>query len=194
MMSKIEENTKVKLHKNTTKNNTTKNNTTKNNTANNNTINSNTINSNTTNNNTTNNNTINSNLSNSNTINNKLLIDNNSKINGLNTIDNSNKLKIIENLEKKKVTNYNEIMNVENIDYNDLEYRILSMNINGMKNLFNIIKKNNEKFTLKKEHILINLNKLKKNTLQDIYNLLNFYEQQESKIDSIERNLKNLKK
>lgn len=126
--------------------------------------------------------------------NSKLIIDKTDKTNNLNNINNSNKLKIIDNLEKNNITDNNNIINLENIDYNDLEYRILSMNINGMKNLFNIIKKNNEKFTLKKEHILINLNKLKKNTLVDIYNLLNFYEQQESKIDSIERNLKNLKK
>ena len=137
-----------------------------------------------------------------------MIINNNNKNNKKNNINKINNLNIIKNsvnydktINNNLQNNLNSVNNVNlnndiksTINYKDLENRILSMNLNGFKNFFYIIKKNNENFTVKKEHILINLGKLKNDTLNEILQFINFYEQKETEMIKLESEINKYKK
>tara|TARA_B100000902_G_scaffold398457_2_gene465288 strand:+ start:1289 stop:1798 length:510 start_codon:yes stop_codon:yes gene_type:complete len=117
-----------------------------------------------------------------------ITVDDNNLQQNINGIDLNNSLK--QNINDIDLNN-----NLKStINYKDLENRILSMNLNGFKNFFYIIKKNNENYTLKKEHILINLGKLKNETLNEILQFVNFYEQKENEMIKLESEINKYKK
>lgn len=118
------------------------------------------------------------------------------KINNLNILNNSKNNITDNNNNLQKNINCIDFNNnlKSTINYKDLENRILSMNLNGFKNFFYIIKKNNENFTVKKEHILINLGKLKNETLNEILQFINFYEQKETEMIKLESEINKYKK
>lgn len=118
------------------------------------------------------------------------------KINNLNILNNSkNNITVNNNNLQQNINSIDSNNNLKStINYKDLENRILSMNLNGFKNFFYIIKKNNENFTVKKEHILINLGKLKNETLNEILQFINFYEQKETEMIKLESEINKYKK
>ena len=125
--------------------------------------------------------------------------DSNNNINKINNIikNSANYDKTINNNLQNNLNSVN-TFNLNNdikstINYKDLENRILSMNLNGFKNFFYIIKKNNENYTLKKEHVLINLGKLKNETLNEILQFVNFYEQKETEMILLESEINKYK-
>ena len=133
--------------------------------------------------------------------------DTNNKDSNYENINKINKINIIKNsVNYESRTNNNlqnnlNSVNTSNLNNNikstinlkDLENRILSMNLNGFKNFFYIVKKNNENYTLKKEHILINLGKLKNETLNEILQFINFYEQKETEMIKLESEINKYK-
>ena len=130
-----------------------------------------------------------------------ITVDDNNLQKNINGIDFNNSLKQNINYTDfnnnlKQNINYTDFNNnlKSTINYKDLENRILSMNLNGFKNFFYIIKKNNENYTLKKEHILINLGKLKNETLNEILQFVNFYEQKENEMIKLESEINKYKK
>ena len=108
-------------------------------------------------------------------------IDNNIYSNTNNNIDNN----IDNNINNNNVTNNNidknndndkkdgvKLYNVETLKH--IEKTLNNMNPDNLKQIYQIIKKNDEKFTKKKDHILINLGSLKESTIHEILSFLSF--------------------
>ena len=102
-----------------------------------------------------------------------------------------NKYNLNLNITKKEIENLNS--NINKLSLKDIEYKIKSINLNGLKNIFYILKKNDESFTTKKDHILVNLGKLSEKTIIDISNFIHFYEKLETEILNMENQINKLK-
>lgn len=139
------------------------------------------------------NNNFNDNLNNTlnntfnNTFNNIFNNDINANINtNINANKNDNKTEIFSN--QNNVINYN--TKPDNIYYSlsDIKKKIDLLTEDQQIEIFRIIKNNNEKYSVNKNGIFINISTVKKNTIKDITNLIYFSENNNKFIDAEEHN------
>ncbi len=69
----------------------------------------------------------------------------------------------------------------------DIKNKVDKLSENELSEIFKIIKSNNEKFTINKNGIFVNLNSLKKESLHDISKFIFFCEKNDKKFDEEER-------
>lgn len=85
--------------------------------------------------------------------------------------------------------NDNDNEDLEEYEYThlDIKHKVDNLSENELSEIFKIIKNNNEKFTINKNGIFVNLNSLKKESIDEISKFIYFCEKNDKKFDEEER-------
>ena len=104
--------------------------------------------------------------------------------NDQNIIDN----KIVNNnINDNDNYNYNEDLEEYEYTHLDIKHKVDNLSDNELSEIFKIIKNNNEKFTINKNGIFVNLNSLKKESIDEISKFIYFCEKNDKKFNEEER-------
>lgn len=114
-----------------------------------------------------------------NDLNNKLGNKKIEKSNNDNELNNSNESNISK--QSKLGEKYK---NLSHLQY--LNKKINTLDLYNLKQIFQIIKENDENYTIKKKNILFNLGSLKQNTIDEITNFLIFIEKKQEELSKEE--------